>query len=108
VKEALGGNKWVTASKICARKRPALIPVRDSVVVEEIRLPNTDFRIDWALLRALVRDQEIVAALDALAADAGAIGADLQGVPTLRLLDSAVWMHRRNIGDRSGPERVGD
>lgn len=108
VKQVLGGNKWVTASKICARKRPALVPVRDSVVVEEMHLPNTDFRGDWTLFRALVRDREIVAALEGLAADAAAVGADLQGVPTVRLLDSAVWMHRRAVHDQPVPGGVGE
>ena len=35
LKAGLGGvNPWVTASKLAARKRPALIPVRDSVVTD--------------------------------------------------------------------------
>jgi hypothetical protein len=38
VKQALGNpevkrtNPWVTASKLCARKRPHLFPVREKVV----------------------------------------------------------------------------
>ncbi len=32
VKGALGRNPWVTASKLCARKRPEFFPVRDNVV----------------------------------------------------------------------------
>jgi hypothetical protein len=39
-------NAWVTASKICARKRPNLFPVRDNVVLDLLAYrrhnPSTD------------------------------------------------------------------
>ena len=97
IKDALRGNKWVTASKIAARKRPALIPVRDRVVVTELQLANQDFRSDWTILRALVRDEEIGAALRSLASTASSSAQDLTRMPALRLLDTAVWMHPRSV-----------
>jgi len=32
IKSTLGADPWVTTSKLCARKRPALFPVRDKPV----------------------------------------------------------------------------
>jgi Family of unknown function (DUF6308) len=54
VKAAIGRNPWVIASKLCARKRPALIPVRDRIVVAELGLANRDFRTDWIVYRHLL------------------------------------------------------
>jgi hypothetical protein len=105
VKQALRGNKWVTASKICARKRPALIPVRDRVVVAHLRLPNQDFREDWTLIRALMREPEVSEALSTLATKTPTLARSL---PALRLLDTAVWMHGRagkvSTDDEAGAE----
>lgn len=60
-------NPWVTASKLAARKRPALFPVRDRVVCQYLgTLPLRDCRRDWAVFRHLMRDEtiaELVAAL---------------------------------------------
>lgn len=95
LKSGLGGrNKWVTASKLAARKRPALIPVRDSVVVALLGLPNRDFRSDWLVFRHLVEDKDLVARLHVVAATATAEhdAPDLSGVPDLRLLDALLWM----------------
>ena len=97
VKDSLRGNKWVTASKICSRKRPSLIPVRDRVVVEELNLPNKDFRASWTQLRGLLRDQEVQAALEETAEATASKAPTLADLPALRLLDTAVWMHRRHI-----------
>lgn len=102
VKETLRGNKWVTASKLAARKRPALIPVRDSVVVEQLGLSNRDFRRDWSVFRALVRDEEVTERVEAVARQAAEdTAADLAGLPLLRLIDTAVWMHPRQLAHRS-------
>lgn len=97
VKASLRGNKWVTASKIAARKRPALIPVRDRVVVAELELPNKDFQGDWTLLRGLVRDAAVQEASRELAAEATSMAPSLSDLPLLRLLDTAVWMHSREV-----------
>lgn len=109
LKAGLGGvNRWVAASKLAARKRPALIPVRDSVVVKLLRLPNTDERQDWLVFRHLLADPDLVAHLRALGAEATTTyGApDLTTVPELRLLDTLLWMRpakprtkrRRGVG----------
>lgn len=92
VRNALGGNKWVTASKIVARKRPSLFPVRDSVVCKELGL-TMQYDTDLAAFRSLVCDSDVAQALDALAATAEGMGAPIALVPRLRLLDTAVWMH---------------
>lgn len=98
-KELLRGNKWVTASKLAARKRPALIPVRDRVIVKHLELDNRDFREDWRVMRYLLRDNDVLEALAevrSLAARQQPVVADL---PDLRLLDSALWMHGRSMSD---------
>ena len=44
---AENSNPWVTASKLCARKRPDLFPVRDNVVCELLGLlPKGDYQVD--------------------------------------------------------------
>jgi Family of unknown function (DUF6308) len=63
VKAAIGANPWVIASKLCARKRPALIPVRDKVVVAELGLANRDFRTDWLVYRDLLGQHDLVEGL---------------------------------------------
>ena len=42
-------NPWVTASKLCARKRPDLFPVRDNVVCTYLGLidPKGNYQVDW-------------------------------------------------------------
>lgn len=98
-KELLRGNKWVTASKLAARKRPALIPVRDRVIVKHLELDNRDFREDWRVMRHLLRDNDVLEALAevrTLAARQQPVVADLSH---LRLLDSALWMHGRSEAD---------
>lgn len=89
-------DPWVTASKLCGRKRPFLVPVRDRKVRELLGIePPYDYRLDWQLYRELIRDNEIAglvaAATSAAATHTGApVGiAD----PTLRVLDVALWTH---------------
>lgn len=53
------GNMWVSASKLCARKRPRLIPVRDSVIVAGLGLPDVDFGEDLLIMGAALESQEI-------------------------------------------------
>jgi len=90
-------NAWVTASKICARKRPNLFPVRDNVVLDLLGLPKT-YPIDWPAFQELVADQPLMRTLDDQVADAaGHEGVDV-GDPSLRLrhLDVVLWMHALN------------
>lgn len=92
---AARSNPWVTSSKLCARKRPTLFPVRDRSVCGYLGILHLDdFRLDWQVFRSLVRDREIRAAIDTLpdAVREVADGRDLildEG--RLRLLDAALW-----------------
>lgn len=85
---------WVTASKICARKRPHLFPVRDSVLRDVLGLQG-DYNADWPVFAAVVRDAEVHSHLERLVREvASEEGVDV-GDPThlLRHLDVVLWMH---------------
>jgi hypothetical protein len=90
-------NAWVTASKLCARKRPDLFPVRDKGVCDHLGLTQfRNYQVDWQVFRSLIGDTDIIAAIDmmgtAIAADAA--GRRLQvDHSRLRLLDAAVWTY---------------
>ena len=63
VKQALSAdtvknpNAWVTASKICARKRPDLFPVRDKEVCNYLGLTQwRNYQVDWQIFRSLIGD----------------------------------------------------
>lgn len=90
-------NPWVTASKLCARKRPDLFPVRDRNVCQHLGIIKlNDYRADWLVFRALIQDTDIRRALDELprairGAGSGRLLA-LDHAP-LRLLDAAIWTY---------------
>lgn len=88
-------NAWVTASKICARKRPRLIPVRDRQVRDYLGLSKlTDYQIDWQVFRDLAADADIITALSMItdATVAASTGRNLRmDSSPLRLLDAAIW-----------------
>lgn len=90
---ARSSGAWVTASKICARKRPHLFPVRDSTVVELLGLTG-NYPDDWPVFGSLVADAEVVGHLDVAVAAVTSEGTELGG-PDLRLrhLDVVLWMH---------------
>ncbi len=94
-------NAWVTASKLCARKRPDLFPVRDSVVCDFLGL-GQNYQVDWQVFRHIIQDDKIRTRIDDLADQAAALGADI-GSPNrrLRLLDASLWMHARRGGTRA-------
>lgn len=88
-------NPWVTASKIVARKRPKLYPVRDRVVCDFLGISRLNDRAkDWVVFRELMRDEEIRAALSASMSKAEAlkdervVGFDVE---PLRQLDVVLW-----------------
>jgi hypothetical protein len=91
-------NRWVTASKLCARKRPALFPVRDGVVCRYLGLAgaSASYQVDWLVFRALVTDPAVLAAVDraveATRAEAAGRHLVFDTVP-LRLLDAALWTY---------------
>ena len=98
VKGALGVNPWVTASKLCARERPALFPVRDNLVRGRRGLDLTrfaDYTVDWRVFRALMLDNEVQSDLRSVASAAAAAGARLDDYP-LRWLDVLLWMRARD------------
>lgn len=85
-------NPWVTASKLCARKRPDLFPVRDSVVCNALGL-GRNYQVDWQVFRGLIQDAKVRDRIDALVDAASREGADI-GHPNRRLrhLDVLLWM----------------
>ncbi|WP_092615717.1 DUF6308 family protein [Jiangella sp. DSM 45060] len=92
LKNALGGNKWVAASKLCARKRPRLFPVRDSLVTRGLLGVGEDRRVDWLVYQHLVTDTEVRRLLEKVTAESAVREADLLD-PPLRILDVVLWMH---------------
>lgn len=88
---------WVTASKIVARKRPPLFPVRDAQVTALLGTrKRADYFTDWIVYRHLMRDEAVASnlwrlreALEGLATS----GELLSESEPLRLLDVALWMH---------------
>lgn len=89
-------NSWVTASKLTARKRPALIPVRDNVVGKALgkrALKST--RSYWCMMRSLLRDDDVAQALIVARQRIGqSLGSPVEDTD-LRVLDAALWMHSR-------------
>ena len=78
------GIGWVTAGKVLARKRPHLIPVLDDVVMTNLHLPTTGA---WKMLHDALADEQRRRSIDNLLPDQLSLF-----VPTLRILDVAVWM----------------
>lgn len=87
-------DAWVTASKLCARKRPDLYPVRDTRIRDHLGIPanNNGYATPWLLFRTLIQDHNIITATDT-AADAATDGHPRVHLDTsrLRLLDAALW-----------------
>lgn len=85
-------NPWVTASKLCARKRPDLFPVRDSVVCKILGL-GENYEVDWQVFRRIIQDVGVRTRIDGLVDAAAGEGADI-GHPNRRLrhLDVLLWM----------------
>jgi hypothetical protein len=94
VRDALGQKPWVTASKLCARKRPHFFPVRDSVVTQLVLGLGQYYLVDWKVYRHLLSDQELMAELGAVTARASELSDRPDGIadPPLRVLDVLLWM----------------
>jgi hypothetical protein len=101
VKAILGKDPWVTASKVCARKRPRLFPVRDKRV--RMLLGLYEYRnctIDWRVFSHVMRQDDVVDRLAELKEDAESQRGDnvsLDAYP-LRHLDVLLWMEARRRG----------
>lgn len=94
-------NRWVTAAKLCARKRPYLFPVRDNLVCtylgggQPLRTGNGrpgNFSVDIQVYAHLMTDARVKAALDWLRREAAEREVTVD-VVDLRLLDAVLWMH---------------
>ncbi len=81
------GIGWVIADKFCARKRPNLLPVYDAVVKGALQPTRSSY---WLLLRATLREHELVPVLEDLRNRA-----ELGRTTLLRVFDVAVWMEAR-------------
>jgi hypothetical protein len=85
----------VVAGKLLARKRPRLIPIVDSVVADVLRWDENSY---WRNFRSCLRDETLRRAIERLRRPAGVPDSV---VPTVRLLDVAIWMygtHRLSAG----------
>ena len=91
LREALGTNPWVTASKLAARKRPRFFPVRDSVVTERLLGLGRSYLTDWAVYRHLLQDDDLALALNDALDKAQQQRAAAIPDPPLRVLDVVLW-----------------
>lgn len=89
------GVGWVTAGKLLARKRPALIPVWDSVVRCAFGGPKAN---QWLWLNEHLRHARLRESLDRLHHDAELT----DRVSHLRVLDVVLWMRHHDQHRRSG------
>lgn len=91
-KATIGSNPWVTASKLCARKRPHLFPVRDRVVLDLLGLP-ADYSANWPAFAWIMRDEELREHLRGVVREAQGRGAQVgDAALLLRHLDVILWM----------------
>lgn len=92
-------DRWVTASKLAARKRPDLFPLRDSVVCAYLdRRKRRDYIADWFLFRHIMRDkqvQELLAALPDKIHEKSVGKEVVLDTEPLRLLDVALWTYAK-------------
>jgi hypothetical protein len=86
----LPGVGWVIAHKLCARKRPRLLPVFDSVV--KSALTPTEDRY-WTPLRESIRELQLEPVLQGLHQRLVRTTPDATSVTLLRVLDVAVWTY---------------
>jgi hypothetical protein len=98
VHEVVGGSQGVAVQKLCARKRPRLMPIVDSVVWKRLALRSGG---SWYTIKELLdpRRRETLTAIARQAENDGVVRLD--DVPELRLFDTVIWMHHR--GGRNSP-----
>lgn len=98
---ASNSNRWVATSKLVARKRPALFPVRDRVVCGYLGILGLKNRTrDWYVFRELMRHEGVRARLVELPSRINEAkedrSVDLDTEP-LRLLDAALWRYGKEV-----------
>lgn len=106
VKVTLGVDPWVTASKLCARKRPGLFPVRDELTRDLLGLlEHKNFQIDWQVFRAVMLPESgVVDTLHDLRRKVvEGQTRDLVAMDSypLRWLDVALWMQAKTAKPHS-------
>jgi hypothetical protein len=80
-----GQDRWVTANKLLARKRPHLLPVYDSQVKAVLDAPSSVWACLWTWFQGDSRRAEAVAELRGKAGG-------IEDVSLLRCLDVILWM----------------
>ena len=102
--KSASSDRWVTASKICARKRPQLFPVRDSAVRDLLGLTRyANYQVDWLVFRSLIGDHDIIGKCDEAIAAAHLEARDRRlhvDRERLRVLDAALWTFEPKPGRR--------
>jgi hypothetical protein len=84
--KAQDGIGWVTAGKLCARKRPTLAPIYDEHVRTAVGSPPSW----WKMIADAYLDTALTGRLEQLHAQAGLPA----HVSSLRALDIAIWMRQ--------------
>lgn len=87
---------WVTASKLCSRKRPGTFPVRNNVVCQQLGLigkglPRGDHQLDYRVFQHLLRNSEVIRAVDL--GDRVRASGQRPDQYRLKILDAALWTH---------------
>ncbi|EFG77967.1 hypothetical protein HMPREF0591_2096 [Mycobacterium parascrofulaceum ATCC BAA-614] len=100
-KYAFGKNPWVTASKLCSRKRPQFFPVRDEVVTIKRLGAGKDRLTDWQVYKHLMKTGPIVERLHQLEREVCARSGVLALDPPLRILDVLLWMSTPKATDEA-------
>ena len=94
-------DAWGTASKLCARKRSELFPVRDNIVRDYLDLTRyKNYRVDWQVFRSLIDNRDITAAIDAAFTQAKSVAGRRRlwmDTSWLRILDAALWTYAREL-----------
>lgn len=94
-------SRWVTAAKLCARKRPQLFPVRDNLVCEYLSAGRPlkrgdgwpgDFSVDIQAYAYLMTNPEVIASLGEMRKELTGTSKVRLDEQDLRLLDCALWM----------------
>lgn len=98
-------NRWVTAAKLCARKRPRLFPVRDNLVCSFLangRALKTgngwpgNFSVDIQVYAYLLTDDDVIGCLRKAQDEAARQGVQMDD-EDLRVLDSVLWMKAQRL-----------
>jgi hypothetical protein len=100
---------WVTASKLCSRKRPGTFPVRDNAVCERLGLigkgrPPGDHRVDYLVFQHVLNNHEIIRAIDDLEDRVRRAG-QRPDQHRVKILDAALWTHAARGTRRRGRRR---